>query len=224
VIAWGRAGLHWPAPGLGRARLGCTPAAAASACAPQTPPRLRRRPRLQAQFLQPLFLRALDVARSTAASGAAQQGADAGACAAAMRLMCSVLGWGFRGGGGATALPNGARRAGAEAAAALRPGQAWADVLLPEASTGWLLALLPALRGAAAGGALAGQARALVVAFCSLAGDVFPRPAPGEAAAPAAAAHCARMLRAAAPWVSPARAAVHQAAVGDEAELVDGCR
>jgi hypothetical protein len=172
-------------------------------------------------------MRALDVARSTAASGAAQSGADAGACAAAMRLMCSVLGWGFRGGGSAAAVANGTaigRRANAEAAAALRPGQAWADVLLPEGTTDWLLALLPALRGPAAGGALAQQARALVVAFCSLAGDVFPKAAARDAAAPAAAVHCARMLRAAAPWVAPAGPALRAALAGDEAELVDGCR
>jgi hypothetical protein len=161
-----------------------------------------------------------------------------------MTLICGVLNWGFKGGngaplpiGGGSAAGAAARRGAAEAAAALRPGQAWAELLLPDAATDWLLALLPALRGAGAAGApLAARGRQVVVAFCSLAGDVFPRTsqsdggagAGGKAAAsavsPASVRHCARMLQAVLPWVHPAAAAVHQAVASDEGELVDGCR
>ncbi|GBF98214.1 hypothetical protein Rsub_10714, partial [Raphidocelis subcapitata] len=190
----------------------------------------RCRSELEAQFLRQFFQMALDVARSTATSGAAAAGGDAGACAAAMALMCAVLNWGVRngGGGGGMAAPGRPRGGGdgGGAAAALRPGQAWGEVLLAPGATDWLLGLLPSLRGAAAAGQLAVRARALVVAYCSLAGDVFPRPAPGDAAAasPAAVAHCGRMLQAALPWVTPAEGALHQALANDEAELLDGCR
>lgn len=195
---------------------------------------LRAAPRArapQAQFLQHIFGLALDVARAATADGSAQRGGDAGACAAALTLMASVLNWGLKNGGGGGggggelgAAAAAARRGDAGAGAALRPGQAWAALLLSDAATDWLLALLPALRGRAAGGQLAEAARQLVVSYCSLGGDLFPRPAPGEAAAPAAVAHCARMLRAALPWVTPAAAAVAAAAGGDEGELLDACR
>ena len=191
-------------------------------------PRPAPAPAPQAGFLPGLFRHALDVARSSAAGGAAAAGGDGGACGAAMALMTAVLHWPFKGaahggGGGGGAA---ARRGPADACAALRPGQAWGELLLAESSTDWLLALLPQLRGAAAGAPLAERARQLAVAFCSLAGDVFPRAPQGDPAAapPASAAHCARMLRAAAPWVSPARGAPAAAMRGDESELVDGCR
>ncbi|KAI8465199.1 MAG: hypothetical protein J3K34DRAFT_461526 [Monoraphidium minutum] len=188
----------------------------------------RCRAELEAQSLQQLFRSALDVARSTSAAGAAQRGEDAGACAAAMAVLGGVLNWGVKGGGPAAAA---ARRGAPDGgAAALRPGQAWAELLLADSATDWLLALLPALRGGGggggegAGGVLAERARQLVVSYCSLAGDVFPRPAPGETAAPAVVGHCARMLAAALPWVCPAGPAVHAALGGDEGEVVDACR
>ena len=67
--------------------------------------------------------------------------------------------------------------------------------------------------------------------LCSVAGDVFPREDAQQRAAlglqPGGGvrdAHLQRMLAALFPWICPAEAAVHRAAAGGEAELLDACR
>jgi hypothetical protein len=89
------------------------------------------------------------------------------------------------------------------------------------------------LQGPAAGSQLAQAARQLVVAFCCLAGDVFPKQqvsaaaATGSAlvpAAPATVAHVAQMLRLVLPWCMPAQQALQQALAEDEGQLMDACR
>lgn len=117
----------------------------------------------------------------------------------------------------------------------VKPGAHWADILLTRATTDWLLALMPAIQGPAAS-QLAAAARQLVVAFCCLAGDVFPKSnissAAGAAggaaavasAAPVAVAHVAQMLRLVLPWCMPAQQLLQQALAGDEGQLVDACR
>jgi hypothetical protein len=89
------------------------------------------------------------------------------------------------------------------------------------------------LQGPAAGSQLAQAARQLVVAFCCLAGDVFPKQQVSSAAAtgaapmpaaPATVAHVAQMLRLVLPWCMPAQQALQQALSGDEGQLIDACR
>lgn len=71
-----------------------------------------------------------------------------------------------------------------------------------------------------------------MVAFCSLAGDVFPKPptaptagAPDNVpAAPVQVSYVAQMLRLVLPWVTPAQQALQQALAGDEGQLIDACR
>jgi hypothetical protein len=115
----------------------------------------------------------------------------------------------------------------------VKPGAAWADLLLPASTTEWLLPLMAVLQGPAAGSQLAQAARQLVVAFCCLAGDVFPKQqvsaaaATGSAlvpAAPATVAHVAQMLRLVLPWCMPAQQALQQALAEDEGQLMDACR
>jgi len=115
----------------------------------------------------------------------------------------------------------------------VKPGSQWADLLLAPDTTDWLLALTTALTApAAVSSPLAQAARQLVVAFCSLAGDVFPKPpavpsagAPQVVpAAPVRVAYVAQMLRLVLPWATPAQQALQQALAGDEGQLVDACR
>lgn len=92
------------------------------------------------------------------------------------------------------------------------------------------------LRGPAAVSQLAQTARQLVVTFCCLAGDVFPKPsvtsataaaggaADAACAAPTTVAHVAQMLRLVLPWCMPAQQVLQQALAGDEGQLVDACR
>lgn len=115
----------------------------------------------------------------------------------------------------------------------VKPGSQWADVLLAPDTTDWLLALNPTLTApAAASSPLARASRQLVVAFCSLAGDIFPKPPtaptagapPVVPAAPVRVAYVAQMLRLVLPWVTPAQQVLQQALAGDEGQLVDACR
>jgi hypothetical protein len=115
----------------------------------------------------------------------------------------------------------------------VKPGSQWAELLLMPDTTDWLLSLNPSLTApAAASSPLAQASRQLVVAFCSLAGDIFPKPpaaptagAPAPVpAAPVQVAYVAQMLRLVLPWVMPAQQVLQQALAGDEGQLVDACR
>lgn len=115
----------------------------------------------------------------------------------------------------------------------VKPGAQWAHLLLPAATTEWLLPLMAALQGPAATSKLAKAARQLVVAFCCLAGDVFPKqPAVADAAtgtvtvppSPVTVAHVTQMLRLVLPWCLPAQQVLQQALTADEGQLVDACR
>lgn len=106
----------------------------------------------------------------------------------------------------------------------VKPGQGWAHLLLAPPTTEWLLQLLPALQRAAAVMPLAQHARALLVALCSLAGDIFPRPQAGNAAASITLGHLQQMLRGVLPLVHPSSEALHQALASDEGALLDGCK
>jgi hypothetical protein len=112
----------------------------------------------------------------------------------------------------------------------VKPGSQWADLLLAPGTTDWLLALIPAFATpAAASTPLAKALRQLVVAFCSLAGDIFPKPptaptagAPENVpAAPVRVAYVAQMLRLVLPLVTPAQQVLQQALAGDEGQLMD---
>lgn len=115
----------------------------------------------------------------------------------------------------------------------VKPGSQWADLLLAPDTTDWLLALNATLTTpAAASSPLAQATRQVVVAFCSLAGDIFPKPptAPTAGAplnvpaAPVRVAYVAQMLRLVLPWVTPAQQVRQQALAGDEGQVVDACR
>lgn len=115
----------------------------------------------------------------------------------------------------------------------VKPGSEWADLLLAADTTDWLVALNPSLTAPpAAASPLAQASRQLVVAFCSLTGNIFPKPptAPTAGAptcvpaAPVRVAHVTQMLRLVLPWVTPAQAVLQQALAGDEGQLVDACR
>lgn len=116
----------------------------------------------------------------------------------------------------------------------VKPGSQWAELLLVPDTTDWLLSLNPSLTApAAASSPLAQASRQLVVAFCSLAGDIFPKPpaAPTAGAlqqpmpaSPVRVAYVAQMLRLVLPWVMPAQQVLQQALTGDEGQLVDACR
>lgn len=78
---------------------------------------------------------------------------------------------------------------------------------------------------------MAVAARQLVISFCSLAGDVFPKAAAAAGAAggamppsPQAVAHVARMLRGVLRWAWPAKEAVSLAFDIGEEEIVDAAR
>ncbi|KAF8068447.1 xpo4 [Scenedesmus sp. PABB004] len=209
------------------------------------------RNQLEDGFLRQIFEHALAAARRAAAElAAAPPGSDdaaaAGAgAAAAMKLMAAVLAWDFRAGTSSAFAPASAAslavggRKGLPDTTQVKPGAHWGDLLLAPATTDWLVRLMPALGGGAGATPLAGAARQLVVAFCCLAGDVFPKHqlqpgggaggGDGGAGAPppppaATVAHVAQMLRLVLPWCLPARAAVQAALSGDEGQLTDGCR
>lgn len=65
----------------------------------------------------------------------------------------------------------------------MRPGPKWREVLLDPDTLQWLLDLLPSLSAAAhpqaAASPLAAAARQLLTKFASIAGDIFPKAAPG---------------------------------------------
>ena len=63
----------------------------------------------------------------------------------------------------------------------------------------------------------------LQVRLASLSGDVFPKQ-PEGAQQPAKLQHLQRMLGMVMLWVQDSAAAVHQAAAGDETQLLDACR
>lgn len=70
-----------------------------------------------------------------------------------------------------------------------------------------------------------------MVAFCCLAGDVFPRPTvtsaattAAPAAAPATVVHVSQMLRLVQPWCLPAQQQLLAALAGDEGQIIDACR
>lgn len=208
------------------------------------------RNQLEDQFLRQIFEHALRSAQQAAAEVAAAGPAGAAsapaaaACTASMQLMAAVLAWDFKAThssfvsassalrGAAITNPQGGRK-GLPDTTQVKPGAQWADLLLPAATTEWLLPLMAVLQGPAAGSQLAQAARQLVVAFCCLAGDVFPKQpvsaaaATGAApvpAAPVTVAHVAQMLRLVLPWCMPAQQALQAALSGDEGQLVDACR
>lgn len=200
------------------------------------------------QFLQQIFKHALHCARqfgseaASAAPGSEAAAASGAAAAAAMKLMTSVLAWDWKASNSSLGFMSAtlagltsamATRKGLSDTTQVKPGSQWAELLLVPDTTDWLLSLNPSLTApAAASSPLAQASRQLVVAFCSLAGDIFPKPpaaptagAPAPVpAAPVQVAYVTQMLRLVLPWVLPAQQVLQQALAGDEGQLVDACR
>eukprot|EP00878_Enallax_costatus_P024514 GHUV01026164.1.p1 GENE.GHUV01026164.1~~GHUV01026164.1.p1 ORF type:complete len:1105 (+),score=386.39 GHUV01026164.1:1431-4745(+) len=206
------------------------------------------RNQLEEQFLRQIFEHAVHSAQQaasqvrTAAPGSEAAAGAASSATAAMKLMAAVLAWDFKATNSsfvsATAAITAAMsgRKGLPDTTQVKPGAHWADILLTAATTDWVITLMPALQGPAAASQLATAARQLVVAFCCLAGDVFPKPtvtsavaaaggaANAACAAPVAVTHVVQMLRLVLPWCMPAQQVLKQALAGDEGQLVDACR
>eukprot|EP00891_Asterochloris_glomerata_P009020 jgi/Astpho2/9020/fgenesh1_pg.00133_%23_51_t len=182
----------------------------------------RCRAALEAGYLQTFYAHAQRLAGE--ASGAAVQGQDGGTCVACIRLMNTILGWDFRPNSGIS--PSSVSQRLTNESLQVQPGTKWRALLLAPAATEWLHGLLlqlqrpnldpPAQR-------LAAAAQALTVRLASLSGDVFPKQ-PEGGQQPAKLQHLQRMLGMVMLWVQDSAAAVHQAAAGDETQLLDACR
>ncbi|KAG1679648.1 hypothetical protein FOA52_006165 [Chlamydomonas sp. UWO 241] len=201
---------------------------------------------MEERYLQGFFHHAVSLGRASATSGSALRGSDAGVCAACLTLMASILGWSFQGSGGGRAFAPIVPAVQAAASkrgelAAVAPGQAWSTLLLAPETAYWIVELLVVLASQQGlhphQAALSTKARALLVAFCALSGEVLPRrPRPnmrleGAAAEEAAAATAARsgylrqMLRGVLLFSYPADAALARARAGPgEEPLLDACR
>ncbi|GAX80807.1 hypothetical protein CEUSTIGMA_g8243.t1 [Chlamydomonas eustigma] len=166
---------------------------------------------LEERYLQGFFQHAVSLGRQAAGSGAAIRGEDAGTCAACLSLMAAVLGWDFRHTSSLRASSfHGQAVHKRMDIASVAPGQSWSQVLLAPETSDWLVSLMEALLAGPTAGLsshhlsdhqkhLLGSARQLLVAFCSLSGEVLPRrprlPSQQQGEAAMAAALAAQVLR-----------------------------
>ncbi|KAK9812956.1 hypothetical protein WJX72_006385 [[Myrmecia] bisecta] len=181
---------------------------------------------LEADYLRSFYVHAVNIAREAAPAAVKEQ--DGGICLACISLMMAILCWDFRKPGGPL-QSFGTRRSDSSQ---VRPGAAWAELLLPAEATQWLWDLLAALQGNELS-PLALRARSLTALLCSVCGDVFPpsnasdRSALGLPGLSAQDAYLQRLLGAVMRWISPPEEVVHRVACGDgaaESQLLDACR
>ena len=125
----------------------------------------RCRQDLQAEYLLGFLQRGMEMARQ--AAGAAVAGADAGVCQSSLALLSSLLSWdhGGAGRGGGGAMPTNTHTGGdgqrpGDTELRVHPPAAWRDLLLAEGAWEWLAELAAAVR-AAPGQAAAPLAAAL---------------------------------------------------------------
>ena len=114
----------------------------------------------------------------------------------------------------------------------LTPGTAWSSLLLNPDTTSWLVSLLSSLQQqqqqhgssntsqAAVAGPLASKARQVLVSFCSLTGDVFPKQDPGGMRR----GFLRHLLQALLPGLWPAEHVLQRAMQAGEGQFVDMCR
>ncbi|EIE26728.1 hypothetical protein COCSUDRAFT_46205 [Coccomyxa subellipsoidea C-169] len=186
----------------------------------------RCRSSLESDYLQSFFVHASGIARGSAA--AAVEGRDEGLCQACMSLLTAILSWDFR--QGASPIPVYGDGRTTNNSMLVKPDPAWRDTLLSAEAVDWLIALLNARRGQPES-PLAAASRQLLVMFCSISGDIFPKAAEQQRAelglqhtTSAKDAHLQRMLPAILPCIAPPEAALHRAAANNEAELLDACK
>lgn len=103
----------------------------------------------------------------------------------------------------------------------MKPGSPWSNILLAPSTTAWLTTLFSSLPSPRHHHPVAVQARQLVVALCSLAGEVFPRHDP---AGHMKDTYLQQMLQLVVPWVYPVSGALQGAMKEDEGEVLDACR
>ncbi|BDA40620.1 probable Exportin-4 [Coccomyxa sp. Obi] len=186
----------------------------------------RCRASLEADYLQSFFIHATSIARGSAP--AAVEGRDEGVCQACVSLLCAILSWDFR--QGSSSIPVYGDGRPCMTGMLVKPQPTWRDILLSPEAVDWLIALLKALQGRP-DSALAAASRQLLVLFCSISGDIFPKEAEQKRAdlglqhsIDAKEAYLQRLLAAVIPSITPPEAVLHKAAANNEGELLDACR